>query len=175
MTYKAPIKDTNEIVLRPRFQLEMPYKNEVVLEAFEKTSQEQNNFIVKRIDDHVFIKFPRAKQQYWTPQLHLEINEEDSHNSKLYGLFGPNPTVWLLFMFLHFVVGLTFLAFSIWGYTNWSLGNDFFWQAIIAVLMIFVWVVLYVFGRIGRDTTKPEMRELKLFMDTVLNTIENTK
>jgi len=51
-----------------------------------------------------FIKFNQGSQSFWSPQLHLEIVklDEDEQKSKIYGLFGPNPTLWTFFMFLHF-------------------------------------------------------------------------
>ena len=52
------------------------YDNEYLLKLFEDTKKAQSNFIVNRIDDHVFIKIPKAKQHFWSPQLHLEINKE---------------------------------------------------------------------------------------------------
>mgnify|MGYP001044106900 FL=1 len=83
----------NEIILRPRFKFDIEYNNERLLELFDATKSTQSNFIVSRVDDHVFIKIPKAKQQFWSPQLHLEINKIEHNKSQLYGLFGPNPTV----------------------------------------------------------------------------------
>ncbi|MGB5781585.1 MAG: hypothetical protein WBM42_06935 [Eudoraea sp.] len=80
----------NDIVLRPRFQLELPQPKESVLESFENKKKEP--FLINRIDDHVFIKFQKKDVHFWSPQLHLEINEIDPEKSKVYGLFGPNPT-----------------------------------------------------------------------------------
>ena len=117
---------TNEIVLRPRFKFKVNQDNEVILKLFENSKDNQSQFIVSRVDDHIFIKIPKVKQHFWSPQLHLEIakNETDD-NSTIYGLFGPNPTIWTMFMFLHFIVAGLFIGFSIWAYTNWSLDEDF--------------------------------------------------
>jgi len=165
--------NANEVILRPRFQLKLPYSNQSLLEAFEQFGKKQNAFIINRVDDHIFIKYPNATQQFWTPQLHLEINTDSSKTSILYGLFGPIPSVWLMFMFLHFLVALAFLCFCIWGYTNWSLGNEYITQTVIAIAMIIIWISLYIFGRIGRNIAKPKMRELKLFMDNILKTMNS--
>lgn len=115
----------NEIILRPRFKFDIEYNNEKLLELFDATKSTQSNFIVSRVDDHVFIKIPKAKQQFWSPQLHLEINKIEHNKSQLYGLFGPNPTVWTLFMFLHFAVAGLFIALCIWAYSNYALKVDY--------------------------------------------------
>jgi len=159
---------SNEIVLRPRFKMELNRDNESVLKDFELAKSSQKNFIVNRIDDHVFIKFPKHKQHFWSPQLHLEINNVNETSSLLHGLFGPNPTVWTMFMFLHFMVAGLFIAFSIWAYTNWSLKSSYALQVSMMLFMIISWIVLYFAGSIGKTSSKGEMMELHQFMNEVL-------
>ena len=159
---------SNDIVLRPRFKMELNENNETVLKTFEDCRRSQSEYIVSRIDNHVFIKFPKEKQHFWSPQLHLEIDSIDTNSSLLYGLFGPNPTVWTLFMFLHFIVACLFIAFGIWAYSNWALDNSYAIQLSLMLLMVVVWFVLYFAGRIGKDSSKSEMRLLHDFMTNIL-------
>lgn len=160
---------TNEIVLRPRFKFDVNLDNEMLLKLFEETKNSQNDFIVSRVDDHVFIKIPKEKQHFWSPQLHLEINKnEDKNNSTLFGLFGPNPTVWTMFMFFHFIVIGLFFGFGVWTYTNWSLGTNYSIQLFVTLLMVVVWFVLYFGGRIGKKTGTDQMYELHHFMRDTL-------
>ena len=158
----------NDIVLRPRFKLELDKNNEEVLQAFEAAKTSQKDFVVTRVDDHVFIKIPKANQHFWSPQLHLEIMEVDDSHSTLFGLFGPNPTVWTMFMFFHFAVAGIFIGFGIWAYTNWSLGNDYAIQLFVVLLMIVIWIALYFGGRVGKATGKEQMILLHDFMKTKL-------
>ncbi len=158
----------NDIVLRPRFKIELHESNDVVLKRFEDLKSSQKNFTITRIDNHVFIKYPKKDQHFWSPQLHLEIDEVDANSSLLHGLFGPNPTVWTMFMFLHFMVAGLFIAFGIWAYTNWSLKSDFIVQVSLMLLMIIIWFVLYFAGRIGRDSSKKEMMQLHDVMESII-------
>lgn len=160
---------TNDIVLRPRFKMNLNTDNESVLKDFEALKSTQSAFIVTRLDNHVFIKFPKEKQHFWSPQLHLEIDAIDENSSLLHGLFGPNPTVWTLFMFLHFMVAGLFIAFGIWAYTNWRLKTDYAIQISFMFLMVIIWIVLYFAGSIGKASSKGEMQELNNFMKQVLN------
>ena len=156
---------SNEIILRPRFKFEVEHDNAYVLKAFEQTKNSQQDFVVSRIDDHVFIKIRKENQHFWSPQLHLEISQNDDQNrSTIYGLFGPNPTVWTMFMFLHFVVIGLFLGFAIWAYTNWSLDTDFAVQLFVTLLMVVIWFALYFGGRVGKRTGMDQMHELHHFM-----------
>lgn len=159
---------TNTIVLRPRFKMTLDRNNETVLKTFENVKTSQKKFIVNRIDDHVFIKFPKQEQHFWSPQLHLEINEDTENSSILHGLYGPNPTVWTLFMLLHFMVAGLFIAFSIWAYTNWALKTSYSLQVSLMIFMVIVWFVLYFAGSIGKVSSKAEMHALQEFMNGVL-------
>jgi uncharacterized membrane protein YraQ (UPF0718 family) len=156
----------NEIILRPRFKFVLDIRHEELLGRFESNSA--TDFIVTRVDDHVFIRYPKHQQQFWSPQLHLEINAKDSNSSMVYGLFGPNPTIWTMFMFLHFVVAGLFIAFGIWAYTNYALDQSYAIQLFVTLMMIAFWFVLYFAGRLGRLKGKPEMEVLFKFMRTTI-------
>ncbi|WP_299777378.1 GTP-binding protein [uncultured Formosa sp.] len=159
----------NDIVLRPRFNLNLPEHNEAVLSVFENLKNTQTEFVVSRVDDHVFIRIPKHKQHFWSPQLHLEINKLEDKNCSIHGLFGPNPTVWTLFMFLHFVVVMLFIGFGIWGYSNWALDLTYGMQLGVCIAMFMLWFVLYFIGRAGRAKGKNDMILLHRFMTQNLN------
>lgn len=156
----------NDIVLRPRFQLELSGSKEQHLERFEQS--EVDPFLVKRLDEHIFIKFNPEHNHFWSPQLHLEIADLDKSSCKLYGVFGPNPTLWTFFMFLHFGVATIFVILGVWAYSSASLDKPFGLQLSLMGLMVIVWVVLYVFGRTGKHKGKPQMQELYRFMMNTL-------
>ncbi|MBR9914682.1 MAG: GTP-binding protein [Algicola sp.] len=164
------MSNVNEIILRPRFKLIIHQENDRLLKLFEAADKEQSAFIVSRIDDHVFIKIPKEKQHFWSPQLHLEINKNDQEEtSTIYGLFGPNPTVWTMFMFLHFMVAGLFIGFGIWTYVNWRLGSHYAIPLFLTLLMILLWFALYFGGRLGKKTGAEEMQRLHDFMKETLN------
>ncbi len=159
---------TNEVVLRPRFKFEIKRNNQEALKLFEDTKNSQSDFVVSRVDDHVFIKIPKNKQHFWSPQLHLEINEVDKKTSTVHGLFGPNPTVWTMFMFFHFFVAVLFIGFGAWAYSNWSLENSYWLQIGVMVFMVVLWFSLYFIGRLGKKTGMDEMYLLHGFMKDTL-------
>lgn len=163
-----PMEISNEIVLRPRFQLAIKQSNEVALKSFEDAKNSQSDFLISRVDDHIFLKIPKQHQHFWSPQLHLEITHQDENNSTLYGFFGPNPTVWTMFMFLHFVVGILFIALGIWIYTNFSLDKPYNLQIAGMFFLLVCWIGLYMGGRIGKATGKKQMQDLYQFMKYTL-------
>lgn len=163
---------SNDIVLRPRFQKELPMPKNVVIEAFLKAKKTQKNYIISQVDDHIFIRFPKKDQHFWSPQLHLEVEESEDNKTLLRGLYGPNPTIWTMFMFFHFIVAGLFIGFGIWGYSNYALEKPYTLQIILLILMVVAWFGLYFAGRIGKATGAKEMALLNRFMK---NTLRNTK
>lgn len=163
---------SNKIILRPRFRIELSKNKKDVLAAFSKAAKTQNNFVIKCIDNHLFIKSPKEKEHIWSPQLHLEVNTIDKDSTcSIKGLFGPNPVIWTFFMFLHFAVATAFFIFGIWTYTNWSLKTSYTLPLITSILMIVLWFLLYFLGRTGKAKGKPEMQELHEFMSSILSKI----
>lgn len=163
-----PMEISNEIVLRPRFKLTLNQSNEVALKSFEAAKKNQSDFLISRIDDHIYIKIPKKEQHFWSPQLHLEIAHQDENNSILHGFFSPNPTVWTLFMFLHFAIAILFIGLGIWIYTNSSLDKSYTLQLAGMFFLIICWIGLYAGGRIGKATGKKQMNELYQFMKETL-------
>ncbi len=155
---------SNQIVLRPRFNMALEQDCSQVLELFVKAKSEQNRFIVSCIDDHIFIKLPRKEQHFWSPQLHLEITEKDKNQCSLHGFFGPNPTVWTMFIFFHVAVGILFMVNATWMYTKHSLNNSIALQIGIAITLVLLWILLYFAGAAGKKKGKSGMRDLYNFM-----------
>ena len=162
---------SNDIVLRPRFSLELDVLPEKLLSAFEGVARTQSDFVISRVDDHVFIRIPKSKQHFWSPQLHLEIYKIEEQPTILRGLFGPNPTVWTLFMFLHFIIATLFIGAGIWMYTNISLKASFTFPLVSMIVLFIVWFLLYFSGRLGKEAGKKEMKALHTFMYETLNQI----
>lgn len=159
---------SNEIVLRPRFQIELQQDHASALKLFETAKYSQKRFILTRVDNHVFIRLPKQDQHFWSPQLHLEILDNQGRGSILKGLFGPNPTVWTMFMFFHFAVAGLFIAFGIWAYSNRALKLDYGLQIFLMLLMIVCWFALYFAGRLGKRAGRSEITEIQAFVNSIL-------
>ncbi len=135
-----------------------------LLTRFFEAKKKQNKYGVSCVDEHVFIRLPKVDQLFWSPQLHLEIIESSENKCILHGFFGPNPTVWTMFIFFHVVVGTLFMADMVWLYSNWSLGNSFTLQTGIGIALVVIWGLLYVAGSIGKGKGKIGMQALYDFM-----------
>lgn len=157
-------KINQEIFLRPRFVLSSSKSQEKILKSFEETrNNNAQNFIVKIVDEHVFIDISEKESHFWSPQLHLEIIQKEGQ-TEVKGLFGPKPQVWTFFMFLHFIVGTTFLGAGVWAYVNHSLDKSLVVPIIMLVMLPMIWVLLYFVGRLGRDFGKKQIKKQHQFM-----------
>ena len=163
-------KRNSEVFLRPRFTIDLEESTENVLNKFsEEFKKEDCAFIGSIVDGHVFISVSKKDEHFWSPQLHLEILEKQHDKSLLKGLFGPKPQVWTLFMFVHFVIGVSFLGFGVMLYTRMSLESSIFFPLMMVILLPFIWVILYFLGKIGKGTGKNQMQKLHDFMIEVIN------
>jgi hypothetical protein len=160
----------SEIFLRPRFTIDLDENCDKILAKFsDEFKKEGCSFLGNIVDGHVFISISRKEEHFWSPQLHLEILEQTPKTSLLKGLFGPKPQVWTLFMFIHFLIGISFLVFGALLYTNISLNEPIFFPLIMIVFLPLVWFLLYFLGKIGKETGKNQMKKLHDFMVKVIN------
>lgn len=158
------MKLSNDIVLRPRFEMEADASIEEVIEKFSLAKSNTEGFKLACVDSHVFIRLPKTEQNFWAPQLHLEFFEIPESRTLIKGFFGPNPTIWTMFMFFHVAIGMLFLIDLIWLYSNINLKNPYGLQIGIALGLVLIWIALYAGGTVGKTKGKPGMQSLYGFM-----------
>lgn len=163
-------KRNSEVFLRPRFTIDLENSKELVLKRFsDEFKKEQTTYKGSIVDGHIFIRVSKKDEHFWSPQLHLEIIEKTNKSSLLKGLFGPKPQVWTLFMFVHFVIGISFLGFGVMLYSKLSLNEPIVLPVIMMVFLPLFWTLLYFLGKIGKSTGKQQMEGLHDFMIQVID------
>lgn len=152
----------NEIRLRLRFYKDVPENIESVRDKFEKfktNKAEECHLKIKH--NHIWMNVPEWKREYWSPHLHLELEPTENNETHIRGLFGPDPTLWTLFMFLHFMVAGIFIIFSGIAYSNYVLKMPTTMDFIIMLLMVLVWFLLYFIAKQIRYKGNGQMNELE--------------
>jgi peroxiredoxin len=152
----------NEIKLRLRFYKDVEENIETVRKKFEvfKINCTQD-CPLKTKNNHIWMNMPDSKRKYWSPHLHLELEPKDNNETHIRGLFGPEPNLWTLFMFLHFIVAGIFIIFSVMAYSNHFMKRPYTMDLIVMMLMVIVWFLLYFIARQIRYKGYEQMNELK--------------
>lgn len=162
-------KRNSKVFLRPRFSLEVAKPKVDIISLLES---ELNYSIAlykyKISDNQIFIDICKNDSHFWSPHLHLEVIEVDKSISKIKGLFSPKHQVWALFMFLYFIIWLTFLAALTMFYVNNTLDKNIILSLMMSIFLPVIWLTLYFMGRIGRDFGK---KQIKGIHDLLFNTI----
>ncbi|WP_396591697.1 GTP-binding protein [Allomuricauda sp. R78024] len=161
----------NEIVLRPRFEVSLKEDIEQLKLVFDKSSKDP--FLIKRLDEHIYIRFKKTDTTFWSPQLHLELTSFEKGISKIHGVFGPNPTLWTFFMFLHFGIGTLFIILGVFAYSNYSLGHDVTYWLTGMFFLVLIWFALYAFGRMGKVKGRSQMSQLKDYLREIISDFKN--
>ncbi|WP_347175478.1 GTP-binding protein [Polaribacter uvawellassae] len=162
-------KTSSEVFLRPRFTIDLEENPEKIIQKFTTILKEKECKHPSRFSDgHIIIDVPKEEEHFWSPQLNLEIVEIAENKSMLKGLFGPKAQVWTLFMFIHFVVGIAFLLFTVMLYVKWSLEEAFIMPLMMVIFLPLLWLVLYFLGRIGKSTGHKQMDDLHNLMTVIL-------
>ena len=159
----------NNIVLRPRFHKDVALETQKILEKASKLKEEvKEDYRIKISDNHVFFFITLSKRKYFSPHLHVELEENEDKTTHVKGLFGPDQTVWTFFMFLHFIIGGVFLIFSMIACSHWRLKQPTSLDFGIMALMVVFWIGLYVQARINRKKCQPQMFKLEALMNRIL-------
>ena len=151
--------------LRPRVRIVTKNSPQAVLEQInEKLIDQKTDLQGQVVQEHAFIRIPEEKQHYWSPELHVWAREQDGETI-VYGVMGPKPKIWTMFMFLYTGV-LTMAFFSIsYGIIQLMLGikADFLWSIPIGLLAI---ALVYAAAKYGQYKGREQMGLLKGFLES---------
>ena len=169
-TYKFTAMDANyELRLRLRFYKDVPQNIDALRVKFANYTQiKSKDYFVKIRGYHIWLNIKGAKKAYWSPHLHIEMESKDKNETHIRALFGPDPTLWTLFMFFHFIIAGIFLIFSGITYTDYILKNPITFDLVIMGLMIFAWFLLYIVAKQIRSNGHEQMNDLEnLFLEII--------
>jgi hypothetical protein len=152
----------NEMRLRLRFYKDTTENIDSVRQKFEEYKVNYSEDCHLKIKhNHIWMNIPKGKREYWSPHLHLELESKNNNETHIRGLFGPEPTLWTLFMFFHFMVAGIFVIFSAIAYSNYVLKQPFTMDLIVMLLMVIVWFLLYFIAKQIRYKGNDQMNELE--------------
>lgn len=159
-----------ELQLRLRFYKTSTKSVEDIIKTCDALKEEvAPDFHIKYMENHIWLNIGARRREKHSPHLHVELDKMEDGNTAVNGLFGPDPVLWTMFMFLHFIVAGVFIIFLMIAYSKWTLEQNFGFDIVIMTLMIGCWAALYYIARTMRGKGIPQMHELEDLMDRILS------
>ncbi len=150
--------------LRPRCRIVTKNPPTLVLQQIkDKLKDRSLDLQGQVVQEHAFIRIPEDKQHYWSPELHVWAREQDDETI-VYGVMGPKPKIWTMFMFFYTgVLTLTFFGSS-YGIIQLMLGikADFLWSIPFGLLAI---AIVFAAAKYGQYKGKEQTELLKGFLE----------
>ena len=162
--------DTNkEISLRLRFYKDVAINSDDLSGKFATYAKSKpTHYGIKTRGNHIWLNIKGIRKSYYSPDLHLELEAKSQNETHIRGLFGPDPTLWTLFMFLHFVIAGIFLIFCGIAYSNSVLNQSYTFDLGVLAAMVICWFVLYFTAKQIRNKGNDQMHELEKLLSDIL-------
>lgn len=150
--------------LRPRCRYVTKHPPQFILD---RLNERLNNNEIKLeglvVQEHAFIRFPVEMQHYWSPEMHVWVREQDGE-TVIYGVNGPKPKIWTMFMFFYTAVLTSAFFGSSYGIIQMMLGMyaPFLWSIPAGIFCV---IMVYGAAQYRQYKGKAQMEELRLFLD----------
>lgn len=126
------------------------------------------DYKIKISGHHIWLHIGLLNREKHSPHLHLEIEKMEDGNTAIRGLYGPDPVLWTLFMFLHFVVAGIFIIFMMIAFSKWSLNQSFGIDLMVMFMMANIWFLLYFIARLNRKKGLKQAKELETLLYKII-------
>ena len=154
--------------LRPRFRHLTPLPP-VNIESLINTQlkADQSPIVGRAGGGFVVLKIKPEERHYWSPQLQLTL-EPTTDGTLIYGLYGPNPTVWSMFFLGYGAIGILALFISIIGFSRKALGMEapvLWWLWLLGAIAL----TLYIIAQLGQKRGAEQTFTLHHFYEEVIH------
>lgn len=159
------------IRIRPRFKGAYNLSMEEVANLVREHLKEPDcPVIAKIIPGFITIHIKPKEQHFWSPQLALSFEkDEESDRTIIRGLYGPNPTIWVIFTFGYAAISILSLFIGFYGLSQWALGQEckILWAMPFLGLAA---VVLYIIAQFGQKLGVEQTFTLHHFFERSIGT-----
>ncbi|HEB62050.1 MAG TPA: hypothetical protein ENI82_02760 [Bacteroidetes bacterium] len=159
------------IDLRPKCKIyDIEMDKETVIKTLQTNLINGNDIAVGLYDtedDHFELKIPPSQRHFWSPKMHIWINENNG-NTSLSCVIGPNFKIWNIFIALYVLVILFTLVGVVLGFIQRANHEVpyFFWAAPLGLFFI---LLINLAARIGQYWGKAQVSQLKSFISMTID------
>ncbi|MFV1884507.1 MAG: hypothetical protein ACMZ7B_08470 [Balneola sp.] len=150
--------------IRPRIRFESPYSPEQLHRKLKEQLAKPEVECEGQVLPGFATFYPLKKDQhYWSPQLTIHFEQSET-GSLIRGLYGPQPTVWTMFMFFYSLIGFITLIAAMVSLSYWSLGQEsiIFWSV---PALILVFLSLYLVAYLGQKFGHQQIVYIHRFLE----------
>lgn len=125
----------------------------LLADALEKTSLPVEG---KVFNSHGLLRIKPEQQHYWSPQLSISFEETEDNQTIIRGMYGPNPSVWAIFLMGYILLGLGIFFMTMIGLVRMNLKLDASILWIVPFLMggtFILWLVAQTGQKVGAEQT----------------------
>lgn len=161
------MKDTlNHIRNRPRFKLYTDLSPEDYEKNLRLYLENHKDEFFGNINREVATIFVRTDDNnYWKPNLALRVEKEENI-TVIRGIFGPSSAVWTFFMFLYFLLIVSWMTFFTLYYVEKQIKTENYpWALPSSFVILFLIGITYTAARFGQYKGKDEMLKLRFFAE----------
>ena len=158
----------SELEFRPRFRFHTPLDGEEVKRRIADRVAQNNpeRLALRGTGLHMVLTFPHAAQHAWTPQMDVDVSEEDGR-TLVRCLIGPAPSIWMLFMGGYMVLTVVALLGVTLGMAQ-QMVKETVWGYYLVAPAPLLGLGLWLLAQGGKRRSRDEMRTLKTFVDDAL-------
>lgn len=144
--------------IRPVFQQTIPLGLAEVQERLVRTVEADSlgRFEVKNFPNFVCLRIREADRHFWTPRLNLSLEQTPEGHTRIDGIYGPNASVWGLFLYGYMAVGMLGLFSACLGFAQCTM-HKHPWGLEVLGGLILVALGLYFTAQFGQKLGAQQM------------------
>lgn len=157
--------------IRPRWSKDLPVEKATIMAEFSQHLAVAEEVVASTWEHHIVLKIPSKEQHFWSPQMTVSFEDLENGLTRVRGLCGPKPSVWMMFIFFYFILGFIAMVVMIMGFSQMSLGLS---HGILWLIPVIAFLILMVFltAKMGQGLAREEMERLFSFCRNIIVPLE---
>ncbi len=109
--------------IRPRFRQVLEISPQELQDRIVSFVENENcRCDVKSFPGFLCLRIPEEDQHFWSPRLHLHMEETEEGKTLIRGIYGPNANVWSLFLYGYIIIGFLGFITGVFAFSQLMIG-----------------------------------------------------
>ena len=131
-------------------------------------------FEVKNFPNFICLRIREEDRHFWSPRLNLSIEEEVGGHTRIEGTYGPNASVWGLFLYSYLTVGMLGTFAGALGLAQHTMGRHPWGYWLLAALVLLAGG-LYLTAQLGQKLGARQMFMLHQAYESAIGTMVDVR